>query len=286
MPSTSVLRRVPLLAALSVVAAALPVLSGCGEALPPAPQAYDFIHQGSQTPALVVQYCVDRTGSYYPSDDFTSANTYVAQSLMQRASQPGQGSTFLYVTLIGANTYAEDATKEFTVPATVPTATFVPDQSQGNMFEAATPTAAARAAQATVTAEQAQAQQQVQQAKAAATQASGYLTSLAPDTDDATDINGCFQAAQDHFAHAPQGAQKVIVVASDLQDTVAGKPVSFSLTGVKVLVINFRCDEAAVCDSGTKPTWHDALMHGGATSVQFFDPADTHAQFASGGLFS
>lgn len=277
--------RTPTLLAVAALSIVTGLLTACGEALPDPPTPSQLIHQGTQTPPLYVQYCVDRTGSYYPSDDFKTANQYVAESLMQRASKPGQGSTTLYVTLIGANTYAESATQTFKVPATAADESFAPGQSQSDIFAAATPTAIAHEAQATITADEAQVQQQVQQAKAAAAHGATYLQALAPDQDGSTDINGCFQAAQDHFSHAPNGAQKVIVVASDLQDTVTGKPQPFRISGARVLIINFKCDEAAQCMADTKPTWDSALVHDGASSVQFYDPADTQAQFSAGGLF-
>lgn len=280
-------RAVPSLA-LTLAAAIVSLLSGCGEALPSTPSPSAWVHQGTSLPPLVVQYCIDVTTSYYPSPDFATANTVLAQAILQRASGAGQAGATIFVTTINSRTYDETSTaKVITIPATQPQATFDPSQSQGNMFQAATPTAIAHEAQATVTADQAQVQQQIQKATAAAQAAHTFLQSFSPQPDNiATDVNGCVALAHDRFAHAPQGAEKVLLIASDLQDNVTGHPVSYAISGAKVLVINFKCDVAAQCIAGTQPTWKAALQKDGASSVDFYDPADTQAKYASGGLFS
>lgn len=62
------------------------------------------------------------------------------------------------------------------------------------------------------------------------------IRDLAPDKAPASDIHGFFAKAGELLAGAPSGHGRLVVVASDLEDTV-GREVPFDLTGAAVLVI-------------------------------------------------
>lgn len=225
-------------------------------------------------PALVVTVCLDRTPSYDRSY-FDDAKNMLADAIQQRAASGQLGAT-IYVTLIGHNSYAPNATVRTVVIPATPWSTA--SSTSGNVFNGGVVRETATAAAATAAALSNQAAQQVQPDVA-------FLRSLNPPTDGPTDILGCVSRASERFQSAPSAAQKLLILATDLQEAGAQQSDrSRPLAGVSVKVIEWKCDDAASCDT-LKSTWHDEFVtRDQAASVSYFDPAETQAQVA-GHLF-
>lgn len=244
-------------------------------------------------PALVVQYCIDDTGSY-DSQYFNGANQLVAQAVLSRAA-PGQQGATIYVTEINANTFAPASTVDvIRIPAVpfAPTQPPTPTPADTNPFDSATATAqvaqAEQQAQATYAALQQAEQTALSQAQQVASSSASFLRALVQEPTGATDIYGCLMVASQNFALAPDGAQKLLIIASDLQDNV-DSPATASdprtVPGARVIVINYLCPQAQGCDTN-RTNWLAEFQHDGAAGVRFYSPAETQADLSGQTLFS
>ncbi|MBF6592235.1 MAG: hypothetical protein IVW57_17120, partial [Ktedonobacterales bacterium] len=241
-------------------------------------------------PKLVVQYCVDSTGSY-KSQYFDAANQLVANALVQRAA-PGQDGAIIYVTLISANTFTSESTVSTITIAAVPAEPpplAVPTLDTSNPFnlsnDQTTATATARQATATYTAQRGAEQAALDIAQREARDGASFLRELTQVYNGFSDVLGCVSVAAQHFASAPVGSDKLLIIASDLRRT--GNQQSSSsrvMKGVRVKVINFYCDQAQECDAN-KTFWQNEFKSDQVASLNFYDPAETRAELP-GNLFS
>lgn len=102
--------------------------------------------------------------------------------------------------------------------------------------------------------------------------AGAAIRALNPEEADKTDIYGAFAKAAELLANTPKGKERLVVVASDLEDTT-GRPVPFDLTGTMVLVLAFETDDPTRTVA-TRAEWADRLDAAGATQVIFRDPSE------------
>lgn len=266
--------------ALAVVVSATLALGACdsptnGTGISTSPN----VSAAPDLPPLMVTACFDRTPSF-DRGYFNDAKNMLADAITQRATMGQLGAT-IYVTLIGHNSYASGATvRTIVMPATPHNVAASGTPANNNPYDDPTATAAARSA-ATATAIGAQAAQLKQQLQPDIS----FLRSLNPPTDSPTDILGCVSRASERFQAAPAGTQKLLIMATDLQQAGPQQAdPSRLLPGVHVKVIEWKCDDAANCDS-LKKSWHDEFIsHDQAASVTYFDPGETQAQLA-GHLF-
>lgn len=263
-------------------------LAGCtltsaspGAAVTPAPTIV-----APQRPPVLVQLCVDDTGSY-PRTYFQQANKKVATSLTQSVVANSSGLV-LYATLITSTTYDPSNTlAPFTIPAianypALPTPLPTPDQSNPISYSA-TATAAANQQDAAIRAynsQMATVNTQIQVTRTQVANDAKRLTSWSPKTDSAaTSVWGCLQLARQRFASQP--GVKYLIIASDMQnntnvDYTKDFESSQALKGVNVHVIYYYCQAAGSCqDLASK--WTGVFKGSGAASVQFDDPAQSDA---------
>lgn len=96
-----------------------------------------------------------------------------------------------------------------------------------------------------------------------------------------TDIPGCADTASGEFAHFSSG-NKILLYVSDMQNNV---DVQFdkhiNLYGAKVVVIFRPCQVQSVCEQNDA-FWKQQFTTWGASSVQFFAPAESSAEHLTG----
>ncbi len=273
----------PLLAlALLLAACANPLTSVAPKAaITPAP-TITLAHRGP----ILVQYCVDDTGSY-PRGDFGLANHQVANSLVQSVRANSDG-VILYATSITSNTYdASNTLAPFVIPAianfpALPTP--LPTASQANPISyTATATAIANQNVAGISAYNADIATVNTRVTVIRGQVAADVARLAnwnpPIDATATSVWGCLQLARQRFAGQP-GA-KYLIIASDMDnnssvDYTADFTASQALKGVDVHVIYYYCQEAGQCED-RRNSWTPILRGAGAASVTFDDPAQSQA---------
>jgi len=224
---------------------------------------------------LVVTACLDRTRSF-DRHYFNDAKNLLADAVLRRATTKGQAGATIYVTLIGRNSYAPNATARTIVVPPTPRSTM--SSSSSNVFNSGAAKETATAAAAVAASATTRIAQQLQPDIS-------FLRSFNPTIDSSTDILGCVSRASERFQAAPSGAQKLLLLATDLQAAGAQQvDKSRPLGGVKVKVIDWKCDDAQTCDT-LKNSWRDEFVtKDQAASVSYYDPAETQAQVA-GHLF-
>ena len=270
----------PLLMSLLLGACALSSASP-GARITPAPTMVTA-HRGP----VLVQYCVDDTGSY-PRADFQGANKLVANSLPSAVVANAESLT-LYATLISSTTFDPSNTlAPFIIPAVpnypaLPASPPTPSQANPVSYSA-TATALAdeqSGAIASYNAQMAAVKAQIDATRGQVALDAKRLTDWNPRVDShATSVWGCLQLARSRFA--AQAGTKYLIIASDMQNnTNVDYTVDFqssqALKGVNVRVIYYACQTAGSCESLTA-TWKHIFTSSGATSVQFDDPAQSEA---------
>lgn len=235
-------------------------------------------------PHLVIQYCDDTTGSYYPHGYFPLANQTIAAS-MQQAVTANQNGMTLFATAITHNTFdpANTLNPAFTIPSVpaypllpTPVPTLAPDNP---VFDPATATAVAGQTINDIHDYNQRVQaidQTLQTTNSYVASELARLTSWKPTEDNvATSVLGCFQLAASRF-QGQEGA-KMIYIASDLEnntdvDYTQDFVTSHELSGVIVHIIYFYSATASR-DQQKRSQWCSYLAAGGAKAVFFSDPA-------------
>ncbi|MEO7003684.1 MAG: hypothetical protein ABI068_17790 [Ktedonobacterales bacterium] len=258
---------------------------GSGSGLTGLPTEAPTTQSVQMRPPLLVQYCVDDTGSY-PRNDFLAANQLIAASLPQAVSA-NQGGVTLFATAITHNTFdpANTLLPAFSVPAIPaypPAPTPIPTPTPLNpVTDQPTATTIRGENINNITAYNQQVaaiNQQIHSAQAAITTDTERLTSWAPPVDDiGTSILGCFQLAANRFQG--QSGAKLLYIASDLEnntdvDYTQTFVKAHRLQGVIVHVIYFS-NASAGLDQQKLARWCPYLQAAGASAVFFSDPAAT-----------
>ena len=120
-------------------------------------------------------------------------------------------------------------------------------------------------------------QQQSAQERSAAkmrSDAARYLESLHPQPVYGTDIYGALAKAGELLADAPAGADRVLVLATDLGDTLR-RPAEIKLTGVRVIVTLFQSGSDPRTAARLRRDWTKKIKGYGASEVTFIDPSET-----------
>lgn len=236
------------------------------------------------TPAhLMATVCLDRTPSY-PRSDLDGAKNAVADAIVARASSPQQGAT-VYITLIGANSYAPVSTVQtISLDAVPPYPVLSPQGSptEGNIFtQHATATAQATATLAAYAPTVAAQQAKLQAVQSEAAKQASSLRNLNPPTQGPTDIYGCISRAAERFSQAGSDDHKVLIIASDMEQAGSQQMTwQYPLSSVDVRVIYFECQQARACATN-KDDWTRTLKDMQAANVTFTDPGAPHDALVS-----
>jgi hypothetical protein len=89
-----------------------------------------------------------------------------------------------------------------------------------------------------------------------------------------TDFTGFIAKAGELLAKAPEGSRKVLLIASDMVDTL-GRTGAINLKDVAVVVMMFQGSANIDRTQRLKKTWEDRFRKLGASSVRFLDPDET-----------
>jgi len=95
----------------------------------------------------------------------------------------------------------------------------------------------------------------------------GYSTKM-------TDIWGFLAKALELLANVPDGGEKVIVMASDLEDNM-GRRVPLNLKRVHVVVLALQSGNEPAKAQRKKEFWTNAFKDSGASFVRFLDPSES-----------
>lgn len=100
------------------------------------------------------------------------------------------------------------------------------------------------------------------------------LREVKPGTASMTDFTGFIAKAGELLAAAPEGSRKVLLVASDMVDTL-GRTGLVNLKGAAVIVMMFQGSANIDRTQRLKRTWEDRFRKLGASSIRFLDPDET-----------
>jgi hypothetical protein len=89
-----------------------------------------------------------------------------------------------------------------------------------------------------------------------------------------TDFNGFIAKAGELLATAPEGSRRVLLIASDMVDTL-GRTGAVNLKDVAVVVMMFQGSANIDRTQRLKKTWEDRFRKLGASSIRFLDPDET-----------
>jgi hypothetical protein len=235
---------------------------------------------------LLVQYCMDDTGSY-PRAEFHYANALVAHSLVQTII-PNSGGAVLYATLINSHTFESGTTlSPFLVPPVenypaLPTPFPTPPQTNPVSYSATATAVAVQENNGIISynAAVAQVNNEVRTTRGQVATDANRLAVLNPAVDNtATSVWGCLQLARDRFQG--QSATKYLIIASDMQnntnvDFTSDFAKAHALSGVIVKVIYYVCQTAGPCAQNAA-YWTNVFRTSGAVSIRFYDAAQSNA---------
>ena len=100
------------------------------------------------------------------------------------------------------------------------------------------------------------------------------MAAILPTNAGRTDINGFFAAAMDRFSVASKEYQRVLIIASDLQENV-NYNVELDLKGVQVLVLGFQTTEDPAETQRLKNKWIETFTRAGVGKVLFLSPEES-----------
>jgi hypothetical protein len=87
-----------------------------------------------------------------------------------------------------------------------------------------------------------------------------------------TDVWGFLSAAQERLHREKARGQRLLILATDMQDTV-GRSTNLELTGVHILVVSFEGTTSPKATQSIRSHWRKIFMKAGAEAVEFW-PAD------------
>jgi hypothetical protein len=100
------------------------------------------------------------------------------------------------------------------------------------------------------------------------------LAKLRPASVYHTDIWGFLAKAATLLASAPQGSQRILILATDLGDTL-NRRVALDLAGVRAYVVAFQSGQDAAGAAARRGFWEQVLSRAGVDRVAFIDPSQT-----------
>ncbi len=272
----------PILACLALVACAIPTVPVATAQITPAPT----VIVPHRNPVLV-QYCVDDTGSY-PREDFYAANRLVANSLIQSVV-PNSDGLVLYATLITSNTFdSSNTAAPFVIPhienyPALPTPIPSPSQVNPVSYPATATAHAAKSAPAIATynAESMSVNVELNTVKNQVARDVNRLITWNPPVDNnATSVWGCLQLARGRLQGQP--GTKYLIIASDMEnntnvDFTQDFFSSHALKGIDVHVIYYPCEMGQGAGDCQQRAiyWRDVVNGSNAHSVRFDDPAQS-----------
>ncbi|WIG60275.1 MAG: hypothetical protein OJF49_003023 [Ktedonobacterales bacterium] len=239
-----------------------------------------------QRAQMVVQYCVDDTGSYDRAY-LHGANKAVAQSIINSVVPNSQGLT-VYATAITHNTFDPTNTlppfvvQPVAAPPALPALTPTPTPGDSDSFHAGSVRDSVNKANSSVvTAYNQQMQSYLDTLHAAQSQTTSdvqRLISWGPSMDtSATSIWGCLGLATQRLQNQP--GTKYLIIASDMQNNTCADCDPINLQGVSVHVIYYQSANAVIAKNN-QDYWTPIFTQAGATSVRFDDPQTTQDQMS------
>jgi len=229
-------------------------------------------------PKKSIVFCADETGSYPERTYFRPAVNKMADWI-EKLVQPAQDGTLIYIRWINFNSYSDQsqALAPIEIPAIEPypaALTPLPSPQPFRPDQRATATIGTQQTKTAYDDTRKRVDNGVSQTRLDIHQKVAGLRQLPYRSLGPSDIWGCPQRATELF-QAVKGA-KYLVIASDMEIVGPQQRVEVHLDGVKVIVIDYKCDSAFECSSKTK-YWNTELGKAGAASVTFYSPDQTTA---------
>jgi len=215
-------------------------------------------------PFLALQVCLDDTASYPP--EYTQAAQKAIAERIDALTQPNTGGMDVFVTVIAASSFQNGFA--FHVPAisALPVKLVPGSDPYGYAKAMSAYKKALPAALNQLHAIQAQVKVHTDMLRnlRLSVRAGG------------TDIPGCLDDAAQHFSHV--AGNKVLLIVSDLQSNVNTQFTNnLSIYGAMVRVYWRVCEVESACQQNDN-YWRKLLLHFGASSVGFYDPAESQAE--------
>jgi len=219
-------------------------------------------------PLIAVNICLDDTASYPP--EFIQAIQHTLADRIDAMTQLNTGGMDVFVTVIAASSFQNDVIA-FSVPA-IPALPVKPVPGSDPYKYAKAMSDYKKAIPGALNQLKAmQAQVKVQTDKLRNLHFNGVAGG--------TDIFGCLADASQHFSHIT--GNKLLLIASDLQNNVTTQETNtLNLYGAPVRVVYRVCEVVSSCQANDA-FWKQTFLHHGASSVRFYDPAESQAEKVS-----
>ncbi|MBM9509098.1 hypothetical protein ITX44_32040 [Streptomyces sp. KK5PA1] len=221
--------------------------------------------------SAVVVFCVDISSSY-PVPAREQARATVAEALPELVA-PGRKESAVYVYTIGVNTYQGPPRAHLHIPAL--------DEKPASAAGNNAPLQGTKVSGKVRDFEK-QWEDLRDRAMSDARGEAAKLKALSVSASEpGTDIGGCLKNASEQFSGRPHGTPLYLVIASDLAPDGTQQQSHAPISGARVRVVDFTCDEAVACDK-RKTSWTHKLTGLGAVSVSVTRPGYDEHLFDAG----
>lgn len=231
--------------------------------VPPRATPVPVVLSSAYQPDTTLQVCLDNTTSYPPAY-LHEASVTLADRIDAYIS-PNEGGLTVYIALIEADSFQRDILS-FRIPA-IPALTARPVATSDPYSYSQHLTQWKKDAQ--------KLSSSLNTLRQSVKPLTNKLRSLRLHEVDGTDIPGCLDDASAHFASAR--TRNILLIVSDMQNNEDAQWSShLNLHHAIVHVLYRTCQVQRDCEQNDQ-FWSRKLFAYGASSVQFFDPSESHA---------